>query len=86
LVLNGNADISRVMIKVSESCYQLVDLNLAYDGQINGVAMRNLLQSCPLVKSLTTKAFIDVQAYEHLAVYGGNLTKLTLIALVRNGQ
>jgi hypothetical protein len=78
LDLKGDADISQVMVKVSDSCRQLVSLQLSYNGRIQGAAMLTLMRSCPLLKRLIVKASLDVQAYEHIAYYGENLICLCL--------
>jgi hypothetical protein len=79
LELVGKMSISLVMMKISASCHQLVDLTLSYSTEVNGEAIKALLQSCHQLKSLyITCELIDVQAYESLAMYGGNLTRLIL--------
>jgi hypothetical protein len=84
LHLSGSADISRLMVNVSESCHQLVTANLLYDGQISGKLMQNLLRSCPKLAILTLRAVLDVSAYESLALYGGSLTTLRLLETARD--
>jgi hypothetical protein len=82
LGLRGSANISQVMMKVSDSCRQLVDLSLAYDGRVDGLAMRSLLQTCPLLKTLAIQASLSLQAFEYLVIYGGNLTELALLSWI----
>jgi hypothetical protein len=78
LKLRGEKDINPVMMKISANCHQLVDLILDYRGQVEGPAIQNLLQSCQQLKSLTLRAYLNVQAYENLVIYGGNLLKIKL--------
>jgi hypothetical protein len=80
LDLSGNENASLVMMTISIGCPQLLDLTLAYNGIVTGSTIRTLLQSCPQLTSLTLKlvAPIDLQAYESLALFGGNLTVLRL--------
>jgi hypothetical protein len=79
LNLNGDVDICPVMIKLSETCHQLVTLRLEYERRIDGSAMRSLLQGCLQLESLAVLAFLDIFAYEGLALYGGNLTFLQIM-------
>jgi hypothetical protein len=76
LDLHGFADISLVLTSISDSCRQLVGLTLAYDGQVT----RQLLQSCPLLKTLSLSVvhLLDTQVYEQLVLLGGKLTELVL--------
>jgi hypothetical protein len=78
LDLNGRANASQVMIAISNNCRQLVVLYLRYESQVDGEAMRRLLQSCHLLTSLFLITHLDIQAHESLALYGGNLTKLRI--------
>jgi hypothetical protein len=78
LHLYGGEGISPVLMKISSSCHQLVDLELHYGGLADGPAMKALLQSCPQLRSLDLSATLDVRAYESLALCGGNITKLKL--------
>jgi hypothetical protein len=69
------------MIKISDHCRQLVGLKLTYyAGELAGPVIRRLLQSCPLLKSLELNDIIsmDIEAYELLAILGGNLAELSL--------
>jgi hypothetical protein len=63
-------------MKFSESCRQLAVLTLSYHGQVNCEVIRNLLQSCRSLRKLTINSSFHMQAYECLAIYGGNLTEL----------
>jgi hypothetical protein len=78
LHLEGNANISKLLMTVSESCHQLVNLNLKYLGRINGSVMRSFLQSLPQLHDFTLRSSLDLLAYESLALYGNNLTCLSL--------
>jgi hypothetical protein len=79
LVISGYADgISTMMMKISANSHRIVDLLLGYGGLVDGKAMKALLQSCHQLTSLGVTSYLDLQAYENLALYGGNLTKLEL--------
>jgi hypothetical protein len=78
LNLGGYAFISPVIMTVAASCHQLVHLALDYDGSIEGTAMKMLLQSCRQLNSLIVYASLDLQSYEFLGLYGGNLNKIYL--------
>jgi hypothetical protein len=80
LSLSGNADISQVILKISDHCRQIENLNLFYKGSIvNGPAMRSLLQCCPKLEIFFLYSNLDLLAYESLALYGGSLTSLSLM-------
>jgi hypothetical protein len=80
LFLRGKANISEVMMKISDSCHNLVDVDLNYPkGTINGEAMRRLLQSNRKIKEFVLlRASIEVKAYEALALYGESITYLRI--------
>jgi hypothetical protein len=78
LELSGTADMRSVLMNISASCHQLVDLVLDYQGIVTGPAMKALSQSCPQLKSLNFQAALDAEAYENLALYGGNIIELNL--------
>jgi hypothetical protein len=80
LHLRGGVDISPVMMKISASCRQLVDLRLFCNENcfVDGKAMKSLLQSCHQLESLGLCGPLNAEAYESLAVYGGNLIKIEL--------
>jgi hypothetical protein len=78
--LQGQADISQVMMKISDLCNQLTDLSLTdYEGIIDGPAMRSLLQCSPMLERLYLDSYpLELKAYESLALYGGSLIQLWL--------
>jgi hypothetical protein len=80
LILQGEANLSDVMMKISLSCHQLVDLKVDFYGEVTGEAMRALLQSCRQMKSLSLLLWkpFQFQAYEALALHGGNITSLVI--------
>jgi hypothetical protein len=78
LEVNGRTDICPVVIKVSESCHLILDLRINYEGILDGLAMKTLLVSCPLLKEIDLSTFYHVDAYESLALYGNNLTEIRL--------
>jgi hypothetical protein len=84
LNLRGVVKISPVMMMISASCHQLVDLTLEYRGNVNGVATKALLQSCSLLRSLSLHAYIDVRVYESLALFGGNVSEIKLRGFFTN--
>jgi hypothetical protein len=77
LSLKGEANISEVMMKISGICQLLLCLHLNYNtGQVNRQVMLALLKSCHRLKSLSL--CLELQAYEALALQGGNLINLNL--------
>jgi hypothetical protein len=79
LHFSGEASISPVLMKISDSCHQLVTLALyKYKGVVDGPAIRGLLQSNPQLESLTLDSTLDLLAYESLALYGDSLMDLCL--------
>jgi hypothetical protein len=60
LNIHGHVDISPVMMKISASCHQLVDLELHYDGLADGTAMKAFLQACHQLISLI---FVQLSIY-----------------------
>jgi hypothetical protein len=78
LQLTGKANISNVLMQISDSCHMLVELKLEYDGSINGVVMAAFLQSCLELRSVAFHAALDTDAYEMMAMYGENITDLRL--------
>jgi hypothetical protein len=82
LNLSGRAHISPVISRISAICHQLIDLKLNYDRVVDSPATKTLLKSCCQLQSLTIFANFDVQAYENLALYGGNLLKRRLVGRV----
>jgi hypothetical protein len=78
LDLSGLVDMSPVMMKISVSCRQLVELTLGYQGSVDGAAMKALLISCSQLQSLTLFGSLVLEAYENLAFYGGNIHELQL--------
>jgi hypothetical protein len=85
LFLQGKANISEVLMKISAKCHQLVELSLYYDVSISGKAMLTMLQSCRQLRSLALSKACEIQAYEALAMHGGNLTNLSLYQRVIPG-
>jgi hypothetical protein len=78
LKLEGQTSISEVMLKITDSCHQLVDLEIYYHGSVNGEAMLALLKSCHQIRSLMCRTPLEVKAYEALALHGGGLTSLKI--------
>jgi hypothetical protein len=64
------------MLKIADNCHQLLTLNSAYCGVVHGSTTTSLLQRCSKLELLKLDADLDIQAYESLALYGGNLTGL----------
>jgi hypothetical protein len=78
LDLSGKANVSQVMMEIADSCRKLVTLRLIYEGELDGSALKSLLQSCPNIENLTLGASLDVLAYESLGIYAGSVTFLCL--------
>jgi hypothetical protein len=79
LTCEGYADMSLVM-KLTASCHELLDLTLSYVGQLDGAAMKCLLNSCPMLEILDLSAVYRMDAYESLALHGNNLVELCLFS------
>jgi hypothetical protein len=78
LELRGKIAISPMIKKIPHNCHQLESLELDYEGSVDGLAMRDLLLSCPKLESLDLHSPLDVEAYESLALYGGSLYSFLL--------